>query len=87
MLFIGVLQPTHPALRAVNESGGRLMMAEGGKAKLGTSRLMTNYLAAPKLQRRRVHEIEVRRLVVADGVHHRRIRAVRDGLAEARFLA
>jgi hypothetical protein len=34
-----------------------------------------------------VHEIEIRRLVVADGVHHRRIRAVRDGLAEARFLA
>ena len=26
-----------------------------------------------------LHEIEVRRLVVADGVHHRRIRAVRDG--------
>ena len=39
------------------------------------------------VQWRRVHEIEVRRLVVADGVHHRRIRAVRDGLAEARFLA
>jgi len=34
-----------------------------------------------------LHEIKVRRLVVADGVHHRRIRAVRDGIADARLLA
>jgi hypothetical protein len=32
-----------------------------------------------------VHEIKTRQLVVPDGVHHRRIRAVRDGLAEARL--
>jgi len=30
---------------------------------------------------------EVPELVVVDGVHHRRIRAVRDGVTDARFLA
>jgi hypothetical protein len=30
------LQPTQPARRAVAASGGRLMMAEGGKAKQAT---------------------------------------------------
>jgi len=45
--FKAMLHPTQPARRAVGASGGRLMMAEGGKAKLGTSRLMTDYLAAP----------------------------------------
>jgi hypothetical protein len=34
-----------------------------------------------------LHEIEIRRLVVADGIHHRRIRAVCDAVADARFLA
>ena len=34
--FNAMLQPTHPALRAVGASGFRLMMAEGGKAKLAT---------------------------------------------------
>jgi hypothetical protein len=34
-----------------------------------------------------VHEIKTRQLVALDSVHHRRIRAVRDGLAKARFLA
>jgi hypothetical protein len=42
-----MLQPTHPALRAVDESGLRLMMAEGGKAKLGTSRrFFTRHVAS-----------------------------------------
>jgi hypothetical protein len=34
-----------------------------------------------------LHEIEVGRLVVADGVHHRRVCAVCDAVADARFLA
>ena len=34
-----------------------------------------------------VHEIEVRRLVRPNRVHHRRIRAVADGIANARLLA
>jgi hypothetical protein len=38
MPFIGVLQPIRPARRAVGASGLRLMMAEGGETKLGTSR-------------------------------------------------
>jgi hypothetical protein len=36
--FRAMLQPIQPARRAVGASGLRLMMAEGGKAKLGTSR-------------------------------------------------
>jgi len=36
--FNAMLHPIQPARRAVDESGLRLMMAEGGKAKLGTSR-------------------------------------------------
>jgi len=36
--FNAMLQPIQPARRAVDESGLRLMMAEGGNAKLGTSR-------------------------------------------------
>jgi len=31
--FRAKLQPTQPARRAVGDNGGRLMMAEGGKAK------------------------------------------------------
>jgi hypothetical protein len=34
-----------------------------------------------------LHEVEVRRLVRPNRVHHRRIRAVRDGIADARLLA
>jgi hypothetical protein len=44
MLFIGVLHPTQPTLRAVDESGFPSSQCFGA-----TSRLMTNYLAAPTL--------------------------------------
>jgi hypothetical protein len=37
MRFKAKLQPIQPARRAVTESGFRLMMADGGKAKCGTS--------------------------------------------------
>jgi hypothetical protein len=42
MLFIGVLQPTQPARRTVDESGFPPSLCFGA-----TSHLMTNYLAAP----------------------------------------
>jgi len=33
-----------------------------------------------------LHEIETRQFIVPDGVHHRVIRAIGDGLADSRFL-
>jgi len=67
MRFRAKLHPTQSARLAVDESGLRLMMAEGGKAKLGTSRrFFTCHL--PPATCLVLHKIEVRRLVVADGV-------------------
>ena len=54
MRFRAKLQPTQPARRAVDESGFRLMIADGGKAKLGTSRrFLTRYNRARQSSPRR----------------------------------
>jgi len=34
-----------------------------------------------------VHEIEARQFILPDGIHHRLIRTIGDGLADSRFLA
>jgi hypothetical protein len=64
MRLSAMLQPTQPARRAVAESGLRLMMAEGGNAKLGTSRRFFN----PPCGEFVLHEIEVRHPAGLDGV-------------------
>jgi hypothetical protein len=46
--FKAKLQPIHPARLAVGESGFRLMMAEGGKAKCGI-RLRQGFVATGRL--------------------------------------
>ena len=61
---------------AFDDGGGR-------KSKMRDEQQISN---APGLQIV-LHKIKTRQLVVADGVHHRRIRAVRDAVADARFLA
>ena len=66
--------------------GGQWFAFDDGGSGKREARNQQQILDAPRGQLV-LHEVEVRRLVRANRVHHRGIRAVRDGIADARLLA